>query len=304
MNILVLGGSGFIGSHVVDELLKNGHKVRVFDRSPEKFRGDNSRVDYRFGSFDDYSLLAEALSGIDVVCHLISTTVPSTSNLDPVADIQGNLISTVKLLSLMEKMGVRKIVYLSSGGTVYGVPDLSPIPESHALKPICSYGIVKVAIENYIYMAHQSAGLDYVILRASNPYGERQGHDGVQGVVGTFLWKVANDLSIEVWGDGSVVRDFIFVSDLAELIHKCIASEQIGCFNAGSGIGTSIADILTSIKTSIKPNLDVKYSSGRAFDVPAVVLDSELAKAAFDWAPSTSLDEGLIRTWDWISSTR
>lgn len=179
MRALVIGGSGFIGSHLVDSLLKQGKKVRVFDRAPERFRGAQRGVDFVQGSFDDVAALAEALSDVDQVFHLLSTTVPSTSNLNPVADIEGNLINSVRLLELMRASDVRRIVYLSSGGTVYGIPQTDPVAESHPLRPISSYGIVKVAVENYLHLEQQLHGLHPVVLRVSNPYGPRQGHGGV-----------------------------------------------------------------------------------------------------------------------------
>lgn len=302
MNILVLGGNGFLGSHLVDKLVKAGNRVRVFDRSPDPFRSPLPQVEYVTGSFNDQSLLAESLVGIDVVAHLISTTVPSTSNMDPVADIEGNLIATVNLLNLMKLQKVNKIVYLSSGGTVYGVPKTSPIPESHSLHPISSYGIVKVAIENYLYMAHQSTGLEYAILRASNPYGPRQGHSGVQGVIATFLSNIANNRTIEIWGDGEVVRDFIYITDMAALIEKVIISDKQGCYNAGYGEGSSINQILGHIQNSIDIEVKTKYLDKRVFDVPHVVLDNRLAMADFDWQPVTSIDEGIAQTWKWLQS--
>lgn len=153
MRVLVIGCNGFIGSHLVDISFRSGHKVRVFDRSPEKFRSALPNVDYRLFDFNDTSAIAESLEGVDVVIHLLSTTVPSTSNLDLVADIQNNLIGTVRLLQMMLKKDVKRIVYLSSGGTVYGVPQIVPIPETHPLNPaFCSYGVVKVAIEKYLFM--------------------------------------------------------------------------------------------------------------------------------------------------------
>ena len=152
MKALVIGGCGFIGSHVVDQLLARNIDVRVFGRRPEAFRAPLPQVDYVTGDLADTSRIFEALSGVDAVIHLASTTVPATSNLDPVADITGNLIATVHLLEVMRSAGVRKIIYLSSGGTVYGVPETFPIAESHPLRPISSYGIVKVAIENYLFM--------------------------------------------------------------------------------------------------------------------------------------------------------
>lgn len=304
MNVLVLGGNGFLGSHLVDRLVGAGNRVRVFDRSPAPFTEPHSEVEYVTGNFNDQSLLAEALVGIDVVAHLISTTVPSTSNLDPVADIEGNLINSVNLLKLMQLQKVKKIVYLSSGGTVYGVPNESPIPESHPLRPISSYGIVKVAIENYLYMAHQSAGLEYCVLRASNPYGPRQGHGGVQGVITTFLSNIANDRTIEIWGDGEVVRDFIYIEDLANLIEKVIYSNKQGCYNAGYGQGFSINEVLQYIKNTIEVEVKVEYSDKRVFDVPHVVLDSQLAMTDFDWLPTTGIEEGVMETWKWIKKIK
>ena len=301
MKVLVLGGCGFIGSHLVDGLLAAGHQVRVFDRSPELYRAPIANVVYRFGDFADAPLLAETLEGIEVVYHLISTTVPSTSNLDPVADIQGNLINTLRLLQLMVQKNVNKIVFLSSGGTVYGIPDVVPIPETHPLRPICSYGVVKVAIENYLQMFHQLHGMDYVVLRASNPYGERQGHVGVQGVIGTFMRNILADEPIEIWGDGSVVRDFIYVGDLAGLCVQAGTSEVSGIFNAGSGIGHSINEIIASLKTVTGKPIEPIYKSGRGYDVPQVVLDVMHAKEMFGWHPHISLKNGIESTWSWAT---
>lgn len=300
MKMLVLGGCGFIGSHLVDGLLKAGHKVRVYDRARELFRPPLPDVDYRFGDFADAPSLAEALEGVDVVYHLISTTVPATSNLDPVADVQGNLINTLRLLQLMVQKNINKIVFLSSGGTVYGIPEVVPIPETHPLRPICSYGVVKVAIENYLHMFHQLHGMDYVVLRASNPYGERQGHTGVQGVIGTFMRKILADEPIEIWGDGSVVRDFIYVGDLAELCVQAGQGETNGIFNAGSGVGNTINDIVTILsKITGKPVMP-SYKPARGYDVPKVALDMSLAGKTFNLRSGIGLGRGIGITWGWL----
>jgi len=304
MKALVIGGCGFIGSHVVDQLLARNIDVRVFGRRPEAFRAPLPQVDYVTGDLADTSRIFEALSGVDVVIHLASTTVPATSNLDPVADITGNLIATVHLLEVMRSAGVRKIIYLSSGGTVYGVPETFPIAESHPLRPISSYGIVKVAIENYLFMEQRLHGLQHVILRVSNPYGPRQGHTGIQGIIGTYLWRLSRNEPIEVWGDGSVVRDFIHVRDLAELCVDAVLSDATGCYNAGSGEGTSVNDIVASIDRTVQASggapVHPIYKPGRNFDVPRVVLDITRACNAFGWSPSKSLDEGIAETRDWV----
>ena len=303
MKVLVLGGNGFIGSHVVDALLHAGHKVRVFDRSEDRYRGRLKGVEYMQGSFQDNFLIAEALTDIDVVFHGISTTVPATSNLDPAGDVYSNLIATLKLLKSMLDKGMQRIVYLSSGGTVYGRPTMDPIPESHPLNPVCSYGIVKVAIENYLYMFQELQGLKPIVLRASNPYGERQGHQGVQGVIGTFLYKAHSNERIEIWGDGSVVRDFIYVGDLGQMCLKAIENEVCGVFNVGSGIGHSINEVLAYVQAVSNRPLQIDYKPARGFDVARVVLDISRATSTFNWIPQLSLQDGISKTWAWLSES-
>lgn len=301
MRALVLGGNGFIGSHVVDALLAAGHKVRIFDRAEDRYRPKLAGVEYVIGSFDETFLVAEALADVEVVFHCISTTVPSTSNLDPVSDIQSNLINTVRLLQRMVEKGVSRIVYLSSGGTVYGRPTRDPVPVDHPLHPICSYGVVKVAVENYLNMYRELHGVRPVVLRASNPYGERQGHLGVQGVIGTFLGKTMRGESIEIWGDGSVVRDFIYVGDLARLCVQAAESDACGVFNVGSGVGYSIREILDTITAVTNTKTSVDYKPSRNFDIQRVVLDISDTLESFDWQPSTTLPRGIQDTWKWLN---
>lgn len=302
MRALVLGGNGFIGTHVVDALVTAGHDVRVFDRAPELYRSPLPTVDYRLSAFADVPALAEALEGVHVVFHLISTTVPSTSNLDPVGDIEGNLINTLRLLQLMREKEIGRIVYLSSGGTVYGVPRELPIAESHPLNPICSYGVVKVAVENYLHMYQALHGMQRVVLRASNPYGERQTHAGVQGVIGTFLAKVRSGETIEIWGDGRIVRDYIYVADLANLCVLAGVSTYTGVLNVGNGIGHSLLDILNVIGEVVGHEVQPVFKAGRNFDVPEVVLDISKAQRELGWRPNADLKRGLIETWRWIQA--
>jgi len=304
MNILVLGGNGFIGSHVVDRILSAGHRVRIFDRAEDRYRGRIPMVEYVIANFDDSVSLNEALIGIDVVFHGISTTVPSTSNADPISDVQSNLVATLGLLNAMQNNGVKRIVYLSSGGTVYGQTDVEKISEEHPANPICSYGIVKLAIEKYLFMYQMLHGFRTISLRASNPYGERQGHLGVQGVIGTFLHRIANDREIEVWGDGRVVRDYIYVGDLADICLKSIASDKCGVYNIGGGRGHSVKEIVECLLKVTASQVSVTYKSARSFDVERVVLDISLAKETFNWQPKVSLTSGIEKTWFWLNSVK
>ena len=292
MNVLILGGTGFLGSHVTDAIVAQGHNVRLFDKSVIE-RGD---VEFINADFSDRMALSEALIGIDVVIHMISTSVPSTSNHDPISDINGNLVNTVNLLDLMRQSDVSNLVYFSSGGTVYGVPDYSPMDESHKKNPICSYGIVKLAIEKYLYMYHSLYGISSTILRPSNPYGPGQKRMGVQGFIGTCLKAAVNNSKLTVWGDGSVIRDYIYVSDMVSATIKAMELLPQGIFNISSGEGYSINEIILAVETLIQRKINVEYQQHRNFDVPEMILDNSKAIKTLDWNPLVSLETGLTQS--------
>lgn len=301
MRCLVLGGNGFIGSHVVDKLLVKGHSVRVYDRASERFRPPLPDVEYIHGEFGNRGLIREALKDIDVVFHLISTTIPKTSNDDPIFDVRSNVIDTIKLLEECVVARVRRVVFASSGGVIYGIPKTNPIPESHPTNPICSHGITKLMIEKYLALFRHLYGLDYVVLRASNPYGERQNPFGEQGAIAVFLGKVARGEPIVIWGDGGVIRDYFYVGDLADAYLKAATldvKERI--FNIGSGVGTSLVEVIELIAEATGKNPEVSYTESRPFDVPTNVLDISLAKEHLGWHPHTDLVSGIKRTWKWV----
>ena len=301
MKILVLGGNGFIGSHITDELVANGHDVTVFHRSTERYESHSDTVRFYLGDYSDAVKLGEAVDGMDAVIHAISTTVPSTSNLNPISDVQQNLISTIQLLDLMTKANVRRLVYLSSGGTVYGKPNQLPVVENHPLNPICSYGIVKVAIENYIGMYQELYGLKPIILRPSNPYGPRQGHSGVQGALSTFLSNTLNHKAITIWGDGETKRGYIYVKDLAHITKLAVESDVSGTFNVCSGDSHSLNELIKMVEktTSIKPILS--YKPSRAFDVKEILLDTKKVKYAFNWTAAYSTQDGMAEFVEYLA---
>jgi UDP-glucose 4-epimerase len=293
MNILVLGGNGFIGSHIVDELLLHGHEVSVLHRSAEKYVGHSNKVRFYLGDYSDSVKLGEALEGVDAVIHAISTTVPSTSNLNPTGDVQQNLVGTIQLLELMTKAKVTRLIYLSSGGTVYGNPQQLPVPENHPLNPICSYGIVKVAIENYIGMYKELYGLKPIILRPSNPYGPRQAHSGVQGALSTFLSNTLSHKEITIWGNGEIKRGYIYVKDLAKVCRLAVESDIEGTFNVCSGVSQTLNDLLVLVETTTGITPKVSYKPSRLFDVKEILLDTKKVNHAFDWSATYSIQDGL-----------
>ena len=302
-NILVLGGCGFIGSHVVDRFLKDGHAVRVLSRSPEIFRPPLAHVDYRFGELGNQVFLEECLKGVDMVVHLVSTTTPKESNEDMAFDIESNLTQTVRALQSCVRAGVGKVVYVSSGGAIYGNPASCPVPENANTSPLCSYGVVKLAIEKYLEMFESLYDLSSVTLRVANPFGPRQNPLGSQGVIAAILHKIHKGQPLSVWGDGSVVRDFFYVEDLAEAIRVAALEETArGIFNIGSGVGMSLKELLNVVKKEIDVDFEICYEPGRAFDVKEIYLDIAKAKKELGWEPKTSMSVGLRKTWDFIRS--
>jgi len=299
-NALVIGGSGFIGSHIVDVLHQNNFSVKVFDREFDRFRDKKEGISYIGGSFQDQLVLAEALSGVDVVIHALSTSVPSTSNNFPIDDIMGNLVGTVNLLNLMLENRIKRILFISSGGTVYGIPKSLPLDEEHSTNPINSYGIIKLTIEKYLLMYEKLYGLEPIIIRGSNAYGPRQGHIGVQGFIATSLYKTLRSEVITMYGDGELIRDYIFVEDLAELCFKAVLSKEKGVFNGGSGKGYTLNEIAKIITDICGSKLILTKMPGRLFDVKENVLCVKKAETRLGWIPKTSIESGIKKHFDWL----
>lgn len=302
---LVLGGRGFIGSHLIDSLLKRGYRVRCFDRPHVTALGFTHLNEANFELYEgDLSCeadMVEALAECDICYHLVSTTLPKSSNADPVFDVESNVLGTLRLLSHAVKSGLKKVIFISSGGTVYGVPIDLPISENHPTDPVVSYGITKLAIEKYLGLFHRLYGLDYTVLRLANPFGERQRTHASQGAIAVFLGKVLRGEPIEIWGDGSVVRDYIHIADVVRaLLHSLDYSTEEHVFNIGAGRGHSLNEVLSAIEKVTGRTADRRYLPGRAFDVPASVLSIERAGKSLNWAPEVDFEHGLKRFADWL----
>jgi len=305
---LVLGGAGFIGSHLAEALAQQGRPVRIFDRPHvdrlplfPRTRGFQVFT----GDFLNPQALVPALEGVELVFHLVSTTLPQNSNDHPVYDVESNVLGSLRLMELCRERGVRKVVFVSSGGTVYGVPRATPVAEDHPTDPISSYGIHKLMVEKYLALAQRLHGLDYCVVRPANLYGPRQRLDTAQGAVAVFLDQALRGQPIHIWGDGSVVRDYVYVTDAVDAMLKAASFEGAPrIFNIGSGKGTSLKELVAAIGQLLGRQVKVEYSSGRAVDVPANVLDASLAARHLGWRASTSLEDGLRRTCEWLRATR
>ena len=302
MQAVVIGASGFIGSHLVDGLLEVGHLVRAVVRDGHgpglisKQALEASGLTLYTADMAEVEPLCQALAGADVVFHLANGSLPQSSNRDPARDVQINLLGGLNVLEAARQVGAGRLVLLSSGGTVYGVPKQVPIPEDHVTNPICSYGITKLALEKYVALYEQLHGLKGLVLRVANPYGERQRLDSAQGVVPAFMARALRNEPLEIWGDGSTVRDFLYISDVVRALLAVAnyeGSERV--FNIGSGEGTSLDELVRLLEEELGYSLAVRYKPSRGFDVPTNVLSIDATRRCLGWSPSVSVSDGLHR---------
>lgn len=298
---IIFGGAGFIGSHIAEDLLNNGIRVTVFDKlnaSKKNVEHILDEIDFIEGDFNNEVDISKALKGKDNVVHLVSSTVPATSNQNTFYDVESNLISSLHLFEKCVEYKTKRLIFISSGGTVYGNPLKLPVNEKHPTDPTSSYGIIKLTIEKYLHLYKVLKGLDYKILRFANPYGERQNPLLTQGLIAHLLYRIKNGETLEVWGDGKVVRDYFYIKDGARSIYRAIrdnSSQRI--YNISSAKGLSINQILDRFRKVLKLDFDVKYLPGRKFDVKANILDNKLAAKYLKWKPEYSFNEGLKNTW-------
>jgi len=304
MKCAIFGGGGFIGSAIADRLLNDGHSLRIFERPrvvPYRIFKQDEKVEWLTGDMLSIHDVNDTIEGVDVVLHLVSFTLPKSSNDDLVYDVQTNLVATIQLLNAMVAKKVNKIIFISSGGTVYGVPKYLPIDEQHPTDPLVSYGITKLAIEKYLLMFQHLHGLKVTILRVANPFGQRQRVETAQGAVTVFLHRALQGQIIDIWGDGSNTRDYIYISDVADAFAKAVEySGPHSVFNISSGTGTSLNELVSLLGKLLNRSIEHRYLEARPFDVPISILNNTLAKKELGWAPQVSLQDGIARAVKWM----
>lgn len=300
----VLGAGGFIGSNLCRALVGQGANVRAFGRR-QAFPDALHDCDWIPGDFTDPTSVAAAVSGCDVVFHLVNATTPASANVDKLADLNANVASTLRLLEACRETAVTRVIFVSSGGTVYGIPDEVPTPESARTNPITAYGISKLAVEKYLGLYEYLYGLQYRVLRVANPFGPYQTALKNQGVIAAFLRGALAGRPIEIWGDGSVIRDYIYVGDVVEALMLAVTHEGPGrVFNIGSGEGRSLNDIVSVIGRLLDGTIPVEHRPGRPVDVPVSILDTSFAASDLNWRPHTTFESGLRKTIEWMKSIR
>lgn len=295
--VALIGAGGFFGTNLARHLAPQVTELRCFglhQSFPEAMRG------LTWVSGDMADVHAEVLSGCDTVIHLASTSAPGT-DLDISADAEANVMASLRLFDRCATAGVKRLVFISSGGTVYGIPTHLPIPESAPTEPITAYGVAKLAIEKYLEVYSRLRGLDYRVLRISNLYGPYQTTAKKQGVVAAFLAKALRGEPLEIWGDGQVVRDYVYVADAAEAVLAAMRHEgRERVFNIGGGMGLSLNEVIAAIESLLGRHLDKRYKPGRPVDVPVNILDCALAKLELGWTARTDFDQGLAHTAEWM----
>ena len=306
MKILVTGGAGFIGSHLVDRLIQHGHEVVVVDNLATGYRHNlNPCV-----KFYEASLLDSSLDEIfqrekpDIVNHHAAQNDVRKSNADPVFDAQHNIIGSIRLIQCCVKYGVKKVIYASSGGTVYGEPIYLPVNEGHPISPISPYGISKHTVEHYLFLASANAGLNYTVLRYANIYGPRQHPHGGAGVIAIFGELMLKGEPPTIFGDGSSTRDYLFISDAVEANLLALMGGDREIYHVSSGTETSLNELFCRLKQTIGSVTEHKqifkispvYAKPRLGEIHRIALSPEKIQRDLGWLPQISLQDGLAQT--------
>ncbi|MBI4686481.1 MAG: SDR family oxidoreductase [Nitrospirae bacterium] len=299
MKVVVTGGAGFIGSHITDKLINNGDEVVIVD-DLSTGRQENINGKAKFYKIDIQSPELESIfekEHPDYVCHQAAQKDVRISVSDPIYDARINILGTLNLLQNCIKYNVKKVVFASTGGAIYGEQEVFPVPETHPTRPISPYGVAKLVAEHYLYYYKTIYGLDYVSLRYANVYGPRQDPHGEAGVVAIFIQKMLNGEQPIINGDGEQTRDFVYVDDVARaniLAIRNNSSENV--FNIGTGIETTVTQLFIRIRESVAPSIEEKHGVAKEGEQLRSVIDFTQAKKILKWEPIVSLDEGLEKT--------
>ncbi len=301
MKVLVTGGAGFIGSHVVDAFLADGHEVVVVD-DLSTGRASNLNPAARFYKLDirDPGLAAVfEQERPDIVDHHAAQMDVRKSVADPLFDADVNVRGSINLLECARRYGVRKVVYISTGGAVFGEPVYLPCDEAHPIDPICQYGVSKHVVEHYLYVYRHLYGLDYAVLRYPNVYGPRQNPHGEAGVVAIFTGRMLADEPITINGTGDQARDFVYVADCAQANVLAACSEHTGLYNIGCGEPTTVNMLFEELSRVTGYQHPANFGPAKAGETSKIYLDSRRAQADLGWRPLVGLNEGLSKTVDY-----
>ncbi|NBB85585.1 MAG: NAD-dependent epimerase/dehydratase family protein [Bacteroidetes bacterium] len=302
MHILVTGGAGFIGSHVADAMLADGHTVDILD-DLSSGREANVPDEATLHVHDIRSAAAAQLmesEGYDVLVHHAAQMDVRKSVADPSFDADVNLRGFLNLMESARRNGLKKVLFASTGGAIYGEPQYAPQDEAHPLRPISPYGITKLSTERYLYYYQQQYGIPYVALRYANVYGPRQNPHGEAGVVAIFAQRMLNGETAYINGDGLQTRDFVYVGDVVEANRAALAYDGTGTFNVGTAKETNVVELFEVIRDEIDSDIPKRHAEGKPGEQRRSVLSYAHTQDALGWTPQVTLRDGLARTVDWF----
>jgi len=307
LKILVTGGAGFIGSHVVDRFIRDGHEVVVLDNLVTGSR-HNLNPSARFVELDirDQKGTASlfAAERFDVVDHHAAQMDVRKSTEDPLYDAEVNILGSLNLITNAARHGVKKFIYISTGGAVYGEPRRLPVEEGDAINPECQYGISKHTVEHYLYLYRLLYKLNYVVLRYPNVFGPRQNPSGEAGVIAIFASKMMDGETPTIFGDGKQLRDYVFVTDIAEANASALDRGNGEIINIGSERGTSVLELFEHLAQLTAAKSQPKFAPLRPGEICKIYLSGRKAREILGWAPAVRIDEGLRHTVEWMQQFR
>lgn len=298
MKVLITGGAGFIGSNIAEKLLKDGHSVVVIDNLSTG-REENIFPSVKFYKIDIQDKAIEDIfkeEKPDIVSHHAAQIDVRKSVADPIFDASANIMGSINILENCMKFGVKKVIFASSGGVVYGEQKTFPASESHPNYPICPYGVAKLTVEHYLYYYHFVYKLPYICLRYANVYGPRQNPFGEAGVVAIFTQKMLNNQQVIINGDGEQTRDYVYIDDVVNANILAMNHPSSDIFNIGTGIETNVNQIFDELKRLTNYKLDRVYGPAKDGEQRRSVLECSKAKTVLNWIPKTTLIDGLSKT--------
>ena len=299
-SILLLGGGGFVGHALTRRLCLKGYIIHILTPEPLNFSAPNIHI--HCGKLDERPIIESVLPQCSLVIHLASATIPGDSIKSPVFEVEHNILPTIRFLECLQKnVHIRKVIFISSGGAIYLPSRGNPITENQLISPKSYYGAGKVAIESFLNAFANIHKIPITILRPSNLYGPGQPFRHGFGLIRTMLTHILNDTTMEIWGDGEIVRDFIYIEDMIDLLELIIKTPGIsGIFNAGFSKGYSINQVKDIVEKITQKRLDVQYKTQRNIDITKVVIDSTKIRKKTGWQPLIDLGRGIYSTWDWL----